>query len=175
VVAGRRLSRRAGGGVRVSLPPGERLLLLDLAATLREVIADVGPDTPPTPLTGRLFPRAYEDPLDQLQHAETAIPDLVESKRTLLDTFEATLRQPAEGGGRWRAALDDEGIAAWLAVLQDARLVLARLVGIEHEHDWDLLDPAEDGTALALVYLGGLLDDLVGLVMGGMGPAPPRR
>jgi hypothetical protein len=169
----RRLVRRSGGGVRVTLPTHERALLLDLAASLADVVEGVGPDTPPTELTGRLFPRAYEDPLEQMEYAEAMLPQLAEAKRTMLDTFAETLRGGQVRGDRWRADLDDEGVAAWLAVLQDGRLVLARAAGIQTEEDWERLVEVDETSAVVLSYLGELLDGLVGLVMGGL-PDPPE-
>lgn len=164
----RRLLRRPDGGVRVNLPHAERSLLMDMASTLRNVIADVDADTPHDDLTGRLFPRAYEDPLDQMQFAESMMAPLAESKRTLLDTFVETLHGGAVGDRRWRADLDPDQAAAWLAVLQDGRLVLSRAVGIETESDWERLEMEDDEAALVLAYLGELLNAMVMLLMGGL-------
>ncbi len=162
----RRLIRRSEGGVRVTLPSGERALLLDMAHTLRGVIADVDADTPPNDVTGRLFPRAYEDPLDEMAYADSMMGDLVEGKRTMLDTFEESLQTGDVREKRWRADLDGDQVAAWMAVLQDGRLVLSRAVGIETEEDWEALHESSDEMALVLGYLGELLNGLVMLVMG---------
>jgi hypothetical protein len=170
----RRLVRRPEGGVRVTLPAVERSLLLDVATTLRTVIADVGPDTPHDEITGRLFPRAYEDPLDQMQFAESMMGPLAESKRTLLDTFVESLLGGDVRQTRWRADLDDEQTTAWLTVLQDGRLVLAKAVGIETEQDWDDMDIDTDEGALVLAYLGELLNGLVELLMEGLPDDPAR-
>lgn len=164
----RRLVRRPEGGVRVTLPTVERSLLIDMAATLRTVVSDVDADTPHDEVTGRLFPRAYEDPLDQMQYAESMMGPLAESKRTLLDTFVESLHTGDATDLRWRTDLDDEQTAAWMAVLQDGRLVLSRAVGIETEEDWELLHETDEEAALVLDYLADLLNGLVMLLMGGL-------
>lgn len=164
----RRLVRRAEGGVRVTLPPAERALLINMAETLRETIRDVDADTPLDQITGRLFPRAYDDPLDEMEYASTALGQLAETKRTMLDTFADSLKGGESRGGRWRNDLDEEQTAAWLTVLQDGRLTLARIVGIETEDDWNRLEVGEDDAAVVLAYLGELLGTLVELLMGGL-------
>ncbi len=167
--------------MRVTLPPVERALLLDMAAAIRGVIADHDADTPPTELTGRLFPRAYEDPLDQMQFAESMMGPLVEGKRTMLDTFEQSLvpdlAQTAATGRRtgadrpWTADLDGDQVAAWLAVLQDGRQVLATVVGITEESDWQQLEDPSDDSEIVLAYLGDILHSMVVLLMGDMDEA----
>jgi hypothetical protein len=164
----RRLARRPEGGVRVTLPPVERMLLLDMASTLRTVVEDVDPDTPPDDVTARLFPRAYEDPLEQMEYADSMMAQLAESKRTLLDTFVDSLHGGQLTDRRWRTDLDDEQTTAWLTILQDGRLVLSRAVGIEVEADWERLEEEDDEAALVLAYLGDLLNSLVMLLMGAL-------
>lgn len=164
----RRLVRRPEGGVRVTLPAVERSLLLDMASTLRTVVADVHPDTPPDDVTARLFPRAYEDPLEQMEYAEAMMSQLAESKRTMLDTFVDSLHAGDLRDRRWRTDLDDEQTTAWMTVLQDGRLVLSRAVGIETEADWERLETEDDEAALVLAYLGELLNGLIELLMGGL-------
>lgn len=163
-----RMVRHPEGGIRVSLPVGERAVLADVAQSLRTVIAHVDPDTPHDSLVGRLFPRAYDDPLDQLEYAETGIDLLAEAKRTMLDTFEMSLASGTTRGDVWRIDLDDEQTAAWLAVLQDARLTLAHIVGIEREEDWEGLLDDDEEAGLILAYLGELLVTLVHLLEGGL-------
>ena len=140
-----------------------------MAAAIHGVIADVDAQTPPTELTGRLFPRAYEDPLDQMEFAESMMAPLVEGKKTMLDTFEASLRGGRmKAGDLWTTDLDDAGVSAWLAVLQDGRQVLARVVGIDDESDWEELEDNLDGdTEIVLAYLGDILHSMVVMLMGG--------
>lgn len=164
----RRLVRHPEGGVRVTLPAVERALLLDLAATIRGVIADVDADTPPDDLTGRLFPRAYADPLEQMEYADAMMEPLAEAKRTMLDTFEESLHTGKVTDKRWRADLDDEQAHAWVTVLQDGRQVLSRAVGIQTEADWDTVYDSQDHSAIVLGYLGDLLNALVILLMNGL-------
>lgn len=164
----RRLVRRADGSVRVTLPTAERSLLIDMASTLRSVVSDVDADTPHDDVTARLFPRAYEDPLDQMEYAEAMMGPLAESKRTLLDTFVDSLFTGDLRERRWRTDLDDEQTTAWLTVLQDGRLVLSRAVGIQTEADWERLESLDDEAALVLGYLGDLLNSLVMLLMGSL-------
>lgn len=167
----RRLVRRAEGGVRVTLPTAERKVLLDLATALRQRIADVDPDTPLDEITGRLFPAAYDDPLDEMEYAATAMQALAEGKRTMLDTFVESLHAGETRGGRWRADLDDEQTTAWLTVLQDGRLTLSRLLRIETEEDWEALRGDDSDLVMILEYLGHLLHHLVRLLSGAL-PEP---
>ncbi len=164
----RRLVKRSEGGVRVTLPAVERALLLDMAQTLRNVITDIDADTPPNAVTGRLFPRAYEDPLEEMEYADSMMAPLVEGKRTMLDTFEESLMSGDVREKRWRADLDESQVTAWMTVLQDGRLVLSRAVGIETEQDWEGLEDSEDDIAMVLGYLGDLLNGLVMMMMGSL-------
>ncbi|MGI9017387.1 MAG: DUF2017 family protein [Euzebya sp.] len=164
----RRLVRHPEGGVRVTLPSNERALLLNMAATIRQVIADVDADTPPDDLTGRLFPRAYEDPLEEMEFADSMMAPLAEAKRTMLDTFTDSLSSGKVTDRRWKTNLDDEQTAAWLAVLQDGRQILSRVVGIQTEADWERLEDSDEEAAIVLGYLGDLQNSLIMLLMGGL-------
>jgi hypothetical protein len=164
----RRLVRHPEGGVRVTLPQNERALLLNMAESIRAVIADVDADTPPSDLTGRLFPRAYEDPLEEMEYADAMMAPLAESKRTMLDTFTDSLKAGRLTDRRWKTDLDEEQTAAWLAVLQDGRQVLSRIVGIQTESDWDRIAESDEESAIVLGYLGELQNSLVMLLMHGL-------
>ena len=158
------VQRGPGGSVLITLPVGERNILAHLAHGLVEVVSEVDPTQPPDALRARLFPRAYEDPLDQNEYAEMNTEPLAATKRKALDTFAATLRAGTEKGGMWRAQLDDEQVHAWLGVLNDARLVLGTVAGIETETDWEDLRDDADESAILLDYLSMLQESLLELV-----------
>ena len=102
-----RLVRHADGGVRVTLPTAERALLEDMVRTIREVIAGVDADTPHDEVVGRLFPRAYEDPLEQMEYADTAIDLLAEAKEALVEVKKLAIGSAAPE----IAGVDVEGVA----------------------------------------------------------------
>ena len=161
-----RVDRGPRGAIRITLPVGERSFLDDLARQLRKIVSDVDPTVPPDELRARLFPRAYEDPLDQNEYADQNTGPLAEAKRTALDTFLESLADGSERGGLWRIDLAREQVDAWLAVLNDGRLVLGKLAGIEDEDDWEMVRASEDDTGVLLDYLSMLQEGLLGLLLG---------
>ncbi len=160
------ITKGPDGGATVRIGMHERAVLADLAQQLRALVSDVDPSVPPDELRARLFPRAYEDPLDQHEYAEVATGQLAEHKTTMLDTFLATLDEGRVKGSTWTCDLDPDQTVAWLNVLNDGRLVLGKIVGIETEEDWETVRSSGDQAAILLDYLSMLQESLIGVMMG---------
>ena len=150
---GRRFRRGRDGAVKVALPSEEVGVLRTLAGEMAGLMGDGMPDE----VRERLFPPAYRD--DAAKDAEfrrLMAGDLEERKAADLATLRATLeRHPLE--------LSAEEASAWLGALQDMRLTLGTLLGIE-EDGWESED-MDDPQFAVLHYLGFLQDSLVQVLM----------
>lgn len=160
----RTVRRRGDGTVRVTIGATERDVLADLAASLRPLV-DVDPNVPLDDLRARLFPRAYEDPIDDQQYAELNFEPLAEAKRTALDTFAESLAAAEPAGRSVHIDLDGEQQSAWLAVINDARLVLGKICDIRSEADWEAVRASDDDAARLLDYLSFLQEELLQALM----------
>jgi uncharacterized protein DUF2017 len=160
------IRRLPGGGVRVRLTVRERDLLASLPAQLRPLLAgDHDLDTPAGPVRRRLFPAAYDDPLDELEYQELVSVQLSSDRLAAVEDFARTLEGGSVRRSWWSRELDAEQAAAWLSALNDARLTLAMVVGVTHEDDWQRGPDRSDPTSVALYYLGWLQDQLLGALM----------
>jgi hypothetical protein len=100
---------------------------------------------------------------------ESVYPDLVDQRFDALDLVAGTLDR-AEAAGRddeWRlVTLTGDEVEAWLAVLNDVRLVLGTRLGVTDEHE-DVADDDPDAPAWEfydwLTHLqGSLVETLLG-------------
>lgn len=156
------VQRLPDGRVRVRLAIRERQLLSSLPDQLRPI---VGGDEDPAGVRGRLFPPAYDDTDAEAEYRGLVGDSLVEERLEKLETFARTLASGEERRQRWTLDLSAEDADAWLSALNDARLALAAIVGIEHESDWEHGPDADDPTAVALWYLGWLQEELLAALM----------
>jgi len=140
-------------------------------ADLERLLTD---DTPPDPVTQRLFPRAYLDPTEEeaeSQWQQVAHGDLVEVRLSALNGVIVGLEgaQPKAGAEAMReVALDDAQAEAWLGVLNDARLAFGTALGITADTDLEDLeadDPRAEGYAV-YDWLTHLLAALLGALSG---------
>jgi DNA-binding transcriptional ArsR family regulator len=155
---GHRVNPRPEGGVRVELPAPEHDMLRSLPDQLRPILRgeyDVGG------ARDRLFPPAYEDPDDEAQYRDLVDADLAEERLAALEAFAETLGEATPGRFARRIELDAEQAAAWLSATNDARLVLASVVGIVSEEEWDRGPDPGDAVGAALWYLGWLQEELL--------------
>src|SRR4051794_30503688 len=132
---GRRFDRAKNGQLVVRLQTEEVDVLRQLAGELTELFENPEADDA---ARDRLFPRAYLDPTEEDSEAEWqrfVHPDLVSQRLASLQLLIETLPEEAGRGGRVEAHLDDEQEAAWLGVLNDARLALGTRLGVTDEHD----------------------------------------
>lgn len=154
--------RRVEGGVEVVVDAEERDALRSVPPQLRAIVESSDPTPAAEQVRRRLFPAAYADEELDAEYRELAQPDLVEGRLDALDTFLRTLDGGSRRGRRWQVHLSGEEAEAWLAVVNDARLVLATVVGITDEAQWEHGPDHEDPASLMLYYLGWLEEELVG-------------
>lgn len=161
---------RRGDALDLTLTPEERALLRELPEQLR-VLYEAGPDDD-DPVRSRLFPRAYLDPTAEdaeREWRELVHPELVRDRIASLDLLLTSLEGAGAGSaGTAAVTLDDEGVAALLSVLNDARLALGTRLGVTEDTEYDELDPSDphapELAAYAwLTYLEGeLVETLLG-------------
>ncbi len=157
------------GSVELVIGTHERDALADLAPQLRAVIEGEAEGDLATTIRERLFPTAYpDDPDRQAEYEELAGDDLAAGRRDALATFERTLEAGRSERGRWVARLSGEEAEAWLAVVNDGRLLLATAVGITDESCWDEGPDPEDPASVLLFYLGWLEEELVQALQHGL-------
>jgi len=161
------IRRLPGGGVRVRLTVRERQLLASLPAQLRPLLAgEHDLDTPAGPVRRRLFPSAYEDPLDEMEFQELVGTQITSDRLAAVEDFARTLEGGATRRSWWSRELDPDETAAWLSALNDARLTLAMVIGVTSEDHWQRGPDRSDPTSVALYYLGWLQDQLLNALMG---------
>lgn len=146
------------GGVRVRLSREELEFLQSLPDQLEPVLN--GSDD----VAGarrRLFPPAYDDPDDDAEYREMMGADLAEERLAALRAFAETLEAARRHAAAWQLDLDGDQAEAWLSATNDARLVLAHVVGITSEDRWERAAVPGDPVATALIYLGALQEELL--------------
>lgn len=140
---------RADGTFSITLDGDERALLASLPDELRQLLAT------DDPALDRLFPPAYttEPELEDEFRALTR-PDLLRAKTSALAIMEATVDAHQ---------VSEDELVAWLAVLNDLRLVLGtRLEVAEDLYEQRLADDDPRLPALALyLFLGALQEEVV--------------
>jgi hypothetical protein len=161
----RRFRRIAGDRVQLRLPHAERTLLASVIPQLRTVV-EGDPDV--VNLRTRLFPPAYEDPEHDREFRQLVGDDLLQQRLTAVDTAMSTLEDGHVRARHWVVDLDDEQVQSWLSVLHDLRLVLAQIVGIATEADWDRTMDGSDPAQLVLWHVGVLQEELLDLLMTGL-------
>jgi hypothetical protein len=162
----RRFRRISDDHVQLRLPHAEKALLASVLPQLRAVVDG---DTGAEHLRTRLFPPAYEDPEHEREFRELVRDDLVEQRRAAVDTALATLEGGRTRARQWSVDLDPEQVQSWLSVLHDLRLVLAQVVGITTEADWERSIEGADPADLLLWHVGALQEELLGVLMTGLG------
>ena len=161
----RRFRRVSGDRIQLRLPHAERTLLASVIPQLRMVVEG---DGDVANLRARLFPSAYEDPKLEREFRQLVGDDLLQQRLTAVDTALSTLEHGQTRARHWVVDLDEEQVQSWLAVLHDLRLVLAQIVGITTEADWERTIDGSDPAQLVLWHVGMLQEDLLDLLMTGM-------
>lgn len=150
------VERTAKGRYLLRLSPEERDLLRGLPAQLRELLGTGDP------ALRRLSPPAYaDDPAKEADYRDLVSEDLEGQRRRALDRMEATI--DAE-------ELDEEQISAWLAGLNDLRLVLGTRLDVTEELYEEGI-PEQDRRAPAFavyLYLGWLEEQVVAALSSGL-------
>jgi len=164
----RRFDRAKDGRLVVRLHEEEVEMLRQLAGQLTGVFEHPEADDA---VRERLFPRAYLDPTEEDAETEWqrfVHPDLVSQRLEALDLLVKTLPAEAIRGGRVEARLDEEQEAAWLGVLNDARLALGTRLGVTEDQDFDDIhadDPRFDAWSV-YAWLTSLQGELVRVLLG---------
>ncbi len=163
---GRGVRRLSEGGYRVRLGTRERDLLRSLPGQLRPLLSgDRDLDTGSGWVRERLFPAAYDDPMDELEYRQLVGTSPADDRLAAVEDFAATLDGGAVRRGVWTADLTPEQADAWLSALNDARLTLAMVVGITDESQWRRAAARTDPTTIALTWLGWLQEELLTALM----------
>jgi hypothetical protein len=148
-----RVRRTRTGGFRLRLPPGEREVLRGLPAQLRALLTEVDPASDPA--VRRLFPAAFlDDPRAAEEFDRMARADLLAERMRAIETMERTLDA---------SSLTEEELSAWLAAINDLRLVLGVRLGVTEEsraEDFDT-DEASRGAFALYAYLSYLEEEVV--------------
>ena len=153
VLERRRIKRQRDGTFALRLPDPERDILRQLPGELRQLL-----DSDDDPSLRRLFPPAYTD--DVVKDAEYQMlmrRELLERHRASLDVVERTV--DAE-------VLSEDELSAWMAALNQLRLVLGTRLDVTEDMD----EPSDDdpsAPAYALyAYLSFLQDQVVSALSG---------
>jgi hypothetical protein len=120
----RLLRRRNDGSIEVAFPDWLREEIGNLLGQLRQLMTT---DTPADDRLERLFPPAYPDDAEsEAEYQGFMRADLVSSRLAAIDKVEATL---------YDEQINDEQLTAWMAAINDVRLVLGTLLGVTEEMD----------------------------------------
>jgi Domain of unknown function (DUF2017) len=144
----RQIHRTRRGEIRLRLPEEEQLLLREVAASTRALLAD-GDD----PALRRLYPPAYDDPELEQEYREMTGGQLAAGRERALQHLEATVD---------RDVLTAEDADLWLRALNDVRLVLGTRLDVTEDLDWDVRPQDPRAPELALyAYVSWIQEQLV--------------
>jgi hypothetical protein len=150
-----RLRRTRRGDFDLRLTTGERDILRSLPGQLRDALPTDDPGV------ARLFPPAYGDDAErEADYQQLVHGDLMEEHLEALRVMEETIDAKR---------LSEEQVTAWLAALNDLRLVLGtrlRITEEAYERELDPEDPSAPAHAL-FFYLGWLEEQVVEALAGG--------
>jgi hypothetical protein len=155
ILPSRRIKRTRGGRFQVRLPEAERRLLATLPGQVAELLSGDHPDA------RRLFPPAYggDHPEREAEYQHYMRDDLLESHRRSLDVMAATVDA---------TELDGDQMTAWMAAINQMRLVIGTRLDISEEmaaEPFDEDDP--DAPLLSLYhYLSWLQEQVVEALAG---------
>ncbi len=158
-----RIVRSAAGGFDLRIPRSERNVLRGLPDQLRRLL-DEG-DTE-DPALRRLYPSAYlDDPVAAAEFDGFVRDDLTEQRMKAIETMARTIDS---------VHVNEEEVLAWLAAINDLRLVLGvRLAVTEESEPEDFEgDEGSHGSYALYAYLSILEEDIVE-ALSGRPPASP--
>jgi hypothetical protein len=151
------VKRSRKGGFDLRIPEPEREVLVTLPGTLRALLLSGDADDP---ALERLYPKAFADDEEASTEFDAIVhDDLLRQRLAAIDTMERTLQADH---------LTEEELMAWLAALNDLRLVLGvRLAVTEEATDADYAGDPEAGRAYELYrYLSYLEEHVVDALSG---------
>jgi hypothetical protein len=139
------IRRSHAGDYQVRLAANERDVLRELPGQLRALLEAENPASDRA--VARLFPPAYEDdPLRNLDYERLAGDDLLRGRLAAIETMDRTIDA---------SRLSEDELVAWLAVINDLRLVLGTRLDVTEETtqaDFPDSDPRQEAYSL-YVYL----------------------
>ncbi len=154
----RRVKRSRLGGYVVRLPPAEREVLGSLPPMLRGVLSEQDSQDP---AHRRLFPSAFLDDERAAAEFDSVVrDDLVGQRIAAIETLERTV-----GSDR----LTEEELSAWLASVNDLRLVLGVRLAVTEESTPEEFggDPETERAYALYAYLSYLEEEMVEALAGG--------
>lgn len=156
----RRVRRTRQGSYEVHLPEPEQTLLASLVVQLRELLMETTDD----PTLRRLFPTAYNEDAERDREYQQLVRDeLLERRLEALAIVEATVALEEE--------LDEAQLSAWMAALNDLRLVLGTRLDVSEDQVVVAADDPDAPAYAVYEYLGFLLSEVVDALAGGL-PEP---
>ena len=137
----RLLRRRSDGSIEVAFPDWLREEIGNLLGQLRQLMTT---DAPADDRLERLFPPAYPDDAEsEAEYQGFMRVELVSSRLAAIDKVEATL---------YDEQINDQQLTAWMAAINDVRLVLGTLLGVTEEMDHANLDDKDPNFGGFLLY-----------------------
>lgn len=161
-----RISRNRRGGFEVRLPAEERALLASLPGQLERLLDSLdGPAAKPPEVLRRLFPVAYaRDEAAEAAYTGLVRNELLEHRREAL----AVLAQTADA-----THLTDDEAEAWIAALNDLRLVVGTSLDVSEEPPEVSEDDPGYADWVCYSYLSLLQGELVDALSGTLPPPVP--
>jgi hypothetical protein len=153
MAAGARVRRTKRGDFELRIPRAERDVLRELPGQLLELLDDGDPANDPA--LRRLYPSAYLDDPEAAAEFDGFVRDeLTAQRKTAIDTMARTVDA---------AKVSEDELLAWLAAVNDLRLVLGvRLNVTEESRPEDFSDDAERERSFAVyAYLSYLEEEMV--------------
>ena len=147
-----RVKRSRRGGFVLKLPSGEREALRTVPEVLRAALAERDPDDP---VRRRLFPSAFlDDPAASAEFDSVVHEDLLAERMVSIETMERTLKADQ---------LTEEDLVAWLAAINDVRLVLGVRLAVTEESTLEDFEgnPQREQAYALYAYLSYLEEDVV--------------
>lgn len=150
------VERGSSGEVRLQLEPHEAELLRRLLGEMRKLLeADIPPSDA---VLRRLYPDAFEDEASARAYRELIGDELEHRKLAALRTAEETLGPD----GAVDAALDEEQVDRWLALLTDLRLAIGvRLDVTEEKMSAEIDEDDPEAPALSVLHWLGWLQESI--------------
>jgi hypothetical protein len=159
-----RFRRRPGDRVLASLTDEEVGLFRSLPGELRSLLEG----SPDDEAYQRIFPRAYVDPTEEQSEADWQAmvhSELLEERLAAVELVATSVERGTPRRGRVEIELSPDEVAAWLGVLNDARLTLGtRLQVTEDANEMDPSDPRAPAFAL-YHWLTWVQSDLVEVLL----------
>ena len=145
------------------------------AEAIRRVANDILDELKQTEDPGlrRLFPPAYKDDPDRNEEFEVLTrDDLLARKRNAAEAVVNSIDRGKSKRGAWSARLQEDVAQAWLALVNDARLILGTRLDVTEDMDHDPLPPDDPKAPQhnLYVYLSALEWALVEAMKVGLPP-----